>query len=218
MRKGFFPYLCSQNEIDMSVSFTLEKRTNSHDECPIRLSWSFMGERLQSTLGVSIKKEDWDEKSKLVKADARNHNGQNTDEINFLIKRISVDVMDIELACIENGYILGKDMMKQAISDAISNDIARPEDIVERCINGIVSTPKPTTRYYRDLSGKYYQFICDARNYYASSDNYYILQELFGAHERVAVPISKFKPEREIGSMYPITKFEEVSKEEAFGR
>ena len=218
MRKGFFPYLCSQNEIDMSVSFTLEKRTNKFGECPIRISWSFMGERLQSTLGVSIKKEDWDEKSKLVKADARNHNGQNTDEINFLIKRISVDVMDIELACIENGYILGKDMMKQAISDAISNDIARPEDIVERCINGIVSTPKPTTRYYRDLSGKYYQFICDARNYYASSDNYYILQELFGAHERVAVPISKFKPEREIGSMYPITKFEEVSKEEAFGR
>ena len=202
----------------MSVSFTLEKRTNKFGECPIRISWSFMGERLQSTLGVSIKKEDWDEKSKLVKADARNHNGQNTDEINFLIKRISVDVMDIELACIENGYILGKDMMKQAISDAISNDIARPEDIVERCINGIVSTPKPTTRYYRDLSGKYYQFICDARNYYASSDNYYILQELFGAHERVAVPISKFKPEREIGSMYPITKFEEVSKEEAFGR
>ena len=53
---------------------------------------------------------------------------------------------------------------------------------------------------------------------YASHDKYFILQELFGAHERVAVPISKFKPEREEGCMYPITKFEEVSKEEAFGR
>ncbi len=218
MRKGFFPYLCSQNEIDMSVSFTLEKRTNKFGECPIRISWSFMGERLQSTLGVSIKKEDWDEKNKIVKVNTHNHNGKTADEINFLIKRISVDVMDIELACIENGYILGKDMMKQAISDAISNDIARPEDIVERCINGIVSTPKPTTRYYRDLSGKYYQFICDARNFYIPGDKYYILQELFGAHERVAVPISKFKPEREKGGMYPITKFTEVSKEEAFGR
>jgi hypothetical protein len=218
VRKGFFPYLCSQNEIDMSVSFTLEKRTNKFGECPIRISWSFMGERLQSTLGVSIKKEDWDEKNKIVKVNTHNHNGKTADEINFLIKRISVDVMDIELACIENGYILGKDMMKQAISDAISNDIARPEDIVERCINGIVSTPKPTTRYYRDLSGKYYQFICDARNFYIPGDKYYILQELFGAHERVAVPISKFKPEREKGGMYPITKFTEVSKEEAFGR
>ena len=202
----------------MSVSFTLEKRTNLHDESPIRLSWSFMGERVQSTLGVSIKKEDWNEKSRLVKADAHNHNGQNADEINFLIKRISTVVIDVELACIESQYILGKDMMKQVISDALSNNIARPEDIVERCMNGIVSAPEPTTRYYKDLSGRYYQFLCDARNYYASHDKYFILQELFGAHERVAVPISKFKPEREKGSMYPITKFEEVSKEEAFGR
>ena len=202
----------------MSVSFTLEKRTNLHDESPIRISWSFMGERVQSTLGVSIKKEDWNEKSRLVKADAHNHNGQNADEINFLIKRISTVVMDVELACIENQYILGKDMMKQAINDALANDIARPEDIVERCINGIVSTPKPMTRYYRDLSGRYYQFLCDARNFYIPGDKYYILQELFGAHERVAVPISKFKPERERGCMYPITKFTEVSKEEAFGR
>ena len=202
----------------MSVSFTLEKRTNLHDESPIRISWSFMGERLQSTLGVSIKKEDWNEKSRLVKADAHNHNGQSVDEINFLIKRISTVVMDVELACIENQYILGKDMMKQAINDALANDIARPEDIVERCINGIVSTPKPMTRYYRDLSGRYYQFLCDARNFYASSDNYYILQELFGRRDRVAVPISKFKPEREIGSMYSITKFQEVSKEEVFGK
>ena len=202
----------------MSVSFTLEKRTNLHDESPIRLSWSFMGERVQSTLGVSIKKEDWNEKSRLVKADAHNHNGQNADEINFLIKRISMVVMDVELACIENQYILGKDMMKQAINDALANDIARPEDIVERCINGIVSTPKPTTRYYRDLSGRYYQFLCDARNFYIPGDKYYILQELFGAHERVAVPISKFKPEREKGSMYPITKFKEVSKEEVYGQ
>ena len=202
----------------MSVSFTLEKRTNLHDESPIRISWSFMGERVQSTLGVSIKKEDWNEKSRLVKADAHNHNGQNADEINFLIKRISMVVMDVELACIENQYILGTDMMKQAITDALANDIARPEDIVERCINGIVSTPEPTTRYYRDLSGRYYQFLCDARNFYIPGDKYYILQELFGAHERVAVPISKFKQEREKGSMYPITKFTEVSKKEAFGR
>ena len=218
MRNRIILYLCTQNPIDMSVSFTLEKRTNLHDESPIRISWSFMGERVQSTLGVSIKKEDWNEKSRLVKADAHNHNGQNADEINFLIKRISMVVMDVELACIENQYILGKDMMKQAINDALANDIARPEDIVERCINGIVSTPEPTTRYYRDLSGRYYQFLCDARNFYIPGDKYYILQELFGAHERVAVPISKFKPERERGCMYPITKFKEVSKEEAFGR
>jgi hypothetical protein len=202
----------------MSVSFTLEKRTNLHDESPIRISWSFMGERVQSTLGVSIKKEDWNEKSRLVKADAHNHNGQNADEINFLIKRISTVVMDVELACIENQYILGKDMMKQVISDALSKDIARPEDILERCLQGLKSLPEIKTRYYKDLAGRYYKFLCEARNFYISVDKFYILQELFGRGERVAVPTDKFKPQKERGSMYPITSFTEVSKEEAFCR
>ena len=218
MRNRIILYLCTQNPIDMSVSFTLEKRTNLHDESPIRISWSFMGERVQSTLGVSIKKEDWNEKSRLVKADAHNHNGQSADEINFLIKRISTVVMDVELACIENQYILGKDMMKQAISDALSKDIARPEDILERCLQGLKSLPEIKTRYYKDLAGRYYKFLCEARNFYISVDKFYILQELFGRGERVAVPTDKFKPQKERGSMYPITSFTEVSKEEAFGR
>lgn len=218
MRNRIILYLCTQNPIDMSVSFTLEKRTNLHDESPIRISWSFMGERVQSTLGISIKKEDWNEKSRLVKADAHNHNGQNADEINFLIKRISMVVMDVELACIENQYILGKDMMKQAISDALSKDIARPEDILERCLQGLKSLPEIKTRYYKDLAGRYYKFLCEARNFYISVDKFYILQELFGRGERVAVPTDKFKPQKERGSMYPITSFTEVSKEEAFGR
>lgn len=199
----------------MSVSFTLEKRTNKFGECPIRISWSFMGERLQSTLGVSIKKEDWDEKSKLVKANAHNHNGQNADEINFLIKRISVDVMDIELACIENGYILGKDMMKQAISDAISNDIARPDDIVERCINGSTSMSEPAPKYYC-CEGRYYQFICDAVHIYPNGGSFKILQELFGSRRRIAVPSNRFRKIND--GISSSTPFEKVDKKEVFGR
>ena len=218
MRKELFPYLCTQNAIDMSVSFTLEKRTNLHNESPIRLSWSFMGERVQSTLGVSIKKEDWNEDRRLVKDNANNHSGQSADEINFLIKRVSTVVTGIEQDCVGSENIPSKDMMKQAIRDALSNDIARPEDIIERCMNGIVSTPEPTTRYYCDLAGRYYQFLCDAKNFYTWGDNYNILQELFGRRERVAVPLSEFKPRREKGCMYPITTFKEVSKEEAFGK
>lgn len=202
----------------MPVSFTLEKRTNSHDECPIRLSWSFVGERYQTTLGKSIKKEDWDEERKLVKATAHNHNGQNANEINFLIKRISEVVMGIELTSVRDEYIVSKNIMKQAINDALGKDIARPEDIIERCVNGIVSTPEPTTRYYRGPGGKYYQFLCDSKNFYPWGDNYYILQELFDRRERVAVPLSEFKPRREKGCMYPTTTFKEVSKEEVFGR
>jgi hypothetical protein len=151
-----------------------------------------------------------------VKADAHNHNGQNADEINFLIKRISTVVMDVELACIESQYILGKDMMKQVISDALSKDIARPEDILERCIEGISSVQKPTERYYRDVLGQYYQFLCDAKHIQPAGGCFYILQELFGRRGRIAVPLDRFTRVRD-GIMYS-TPFEEVSKEEVFGR
>lgn len=213
-----FPIFAPQTHANMSVRFTLEKRTNKFGECPIRLSWSFGGHRYQTTIGYSIMETDWDEKNNLVKPETKNQNGQSADDINFYIKRIGLVVTSIEQHFVGKEKAIDTDTMKQAVCEALSKDIARPEDIVERCLNGIVSIPEPTTRYYRDLSGRYYQFLCDARNFYASHDKYFILQELFGAHERVAVPISKFKPEREIGSMYPITKFEEVSKEEAFGK
>ena len=174
-----------------------------------------MGERLQSTLGISIKKEDWDEKSKLVKADAHNHNGQSADEINLLIKRISVDVMDIELACIENGYILGKDMMKQAINNALASDIARPNDIVERCVNGSTSMSEPAPQYYC-CEGRYYQFICDAVHIYPNGGSFKILQELFGSRRRIAVPSDRFAKIND--GIRSSTPFEKVDKKEVFGR
>ena len=199
----------------MSVRFTLEKRTNKFGECPIRLSWSFMGKRLQSTLGISIKKEDWNEKSRLVKADAHNHNGKTADEINALIKRISIVVMDVELACIESQYILGKDMMKQAIRDALANDIARPEDIVERCMNGITSVSESTPCYYCN-EGKYSQFICDAIHIYPAGGSFKILQELFGSRRRIVVPLDRFSKIND--GISSSTPFKEVDKKEVFGR
>ena len=215
VRNRIILYLCTQNAIDMSVGFTLEKRTNKFGECPIRISWSFMGERFQSTLGISIKKEDWDEKNKMVKANAHSHNGKTADEINFLIKRISINVMDIELACIDNGYILDKNMMKRAISNAMSNDIDCPEDIVERCMNGITSEPEPTPHYYH-CAGKYYQFICDAVHILPAGGTFKILQELSDKRRRIAVPSDRFKKIND--GISSSTPFEEVSKEEAFGR
>jgi len=214
VRNRIILYLCTQNTLNMSVSFTLEKRTNKFGECPIRISWSFMGERHQSTLGISIKKEDWDMKSRLVKADAHNHSGKTADEINDLIKRISTNVMDIELACIDNGYILDKDMMKRAISDAMSNDIDCPDDIVERCMKGITSVPEPTPQYYC-CEGRYYQYICDAVHIYPYLGSFKILQELFGSRRRIAVPLDRFgKINDGISSSIP---FEIVDKEEVFG-
>lgn len=210
-------YLCRQIPINMPARFTLENRTNKYGESPIRLSWSFGGQRFQTTLGISVKKTDWDVENKLVKPNTQNHNGQSADDINFFIKRINLVVAGIEQHYVGNEKALTKDMIKRAISEALSKDIARPEDILERCVNGIISVAEPETRYYRDLANRYYRFLCDAKNKYNKSEDFYILQELFGRRERVAVPTSRFKSIREKGEMYETLYYTEVSRKEVFG-
>ncbi len=203
----------------MSVSFTLEKRTNTYGECPIRLSWSYWGERYQTTLGFSIRKVDWDENAKLVKAYALNSKGQYAEEINFILKRIKAVVISVEKECFIGDFNVGKDMMKQAVTDALSKNIASVENIVERCVKGIRSVPEPTKRYYRNPRGEYYKFICEAKRYGITYEEiFYIVQELFGEHKIVAVARDSFICRKRKGCMYPYADFTEVSEEKVFGK
>ncbi len=200
----------------MSVRFTLEKRTNKFGECPIRLSWSFGGHRYQTTIGYSVMVVDWDEKNSLVKPEMKNQNGESADDINFYIKRIGLVVSSIERHFIGKEKAIDKDTMKQAIREALSKDIARPEDILERCLEGWESLPEIKTEYYKNDGGKYYKLICDTKGYH-NTDRFYVLQELFGRRERKIVPVYYFKLFREPGEMYSSTRYEKVSFEEVYG-
>lgn len=200
----------------MSVRFTLEKRTNNFGECPIRLSWCFGGQRYQTTIGYSIKKTDWDEKSSSVRPEVKNHSGQSADDINFYIKRIAIVAAGIEKHFGGDEKALPKGIKKKAISEAVSLDFARAEDVIERCLEGWESLPKMKTGYYKDQEGRYYKLICDAKNRY-NYDRSYVVQQLFGIRDREIVPEHYFRPYRVSGNMYPTTKFQKVSYEEVYG-
>lgn len=203
--------------MNMSVRFTLEKRTNKFGECPIRLSWSFGGQRYQTTIGYSIMETDWDEKNNLVKPETKNQNGQSADDINFYIIRIGLVVTCIEQYFVGKEKALTKGMMKHAISDALSRDIARPEDILERCIEGWESLPELETRYYKGPDGQYYKFICDVTGWY-NTDRYYVLQQLFGKRDRMLVPEFYFRSFRHSGNKFSSTEYNKVSFEEVYGQ
>lgn len=214
--KRFFPIFAPETHENMSVRFTLEKRTNKFGECPIRLSWSFGGHRYQTTIGYSIIEADWNEKNSLVKPEMKNHNGQSADDINFYIKRIGHVITSIEQYFVGKEKALDTDTMKHAISDALSKDIARPEDILERCLQGWESLPKIETGYYKGPHGEYYKLICDTKGWF-NTDRFYVLQELFGRKDRMIVPINYFRPFREPGNRYPTTRYKKVSFEEVYG-
>lgn len=201
----------------MSVRFTLEKRTNKFGECPIRLSWSFGGWRYQTTIGYSIMETDWDEKNSLVKPEMKNHNGQSADDINFYIKRIGLVVTSIEQHFVGKEKALDTVTMKHAISDALSKDIARPEDVLERCLEGWESLPELKTGYYIGPDKEYYKLICDTKGWY-NTDRFYVLQQLFGRRDRMIVPEYYFRPFRHPRSKFSSIEFKKVSFEEVYGQ
>ena len=203
----------------MPVRFTLEKRSNKYGECPIRLSWSFGGQRYQTTIGFSVMKTYWDEKNCLVKSEFHNQKRQSADDINFYIKRISQVVTGIEQHLAGNEKALTKTIMKNAISDACGLGVALPKDIVERCLDGLSeTTSNPYSLYYHDNhSDKNYRYISDAKHLYPAGGKFKILQELFGRGECIAVPVSEFESKKVEGAMYPTIHFETVKYEEVFG-
>jgi len=188
-----------------------------YGECPIRLSWSFGGQRYQTTLGFSVAEADWDETRRLMKPGTHNKNGQSADDVNFYIKRIRLVVAGLERQYNGNEKALSKARMKQAVGEALSTDIARPEDIVERCMEGMTSLNKPETKYYEDRHGQYYQYLCDAKIKYVLGNSYYILQQLFGKRERIAVPKHEFEPTKEKGRRNIRPNYEIVNYEKVFG-
>ena len=205
--------------VTMSVRFTLEKRTNVYGESPIRLSWSFGGQRYQTTIGFSVMKTYWDEKNCLVKPESHNQKRQTADDINFYIKRIGQVVTGIEQHLAGNEKALKKTIMKNAISDACGLDVALPKDIVECYLNGLSkTTSNPYSLYYHDNhSDKNYRYICDAKHLFPAGGKFKILQELFGRGECIAVPVSEFESKKVEGAMYPTIHFETPKYEEVFG-
>ena len=57
----------------MPLKFYLDKRKNKHGEAPVRVVWSFNGDRYQTTMGFSVPPEAWDDEAKRITAAEYNH-------------------------------------------------------------------------------------------------------------------------------------------------
>ncbi len=200
----------------MAVSFNLENRTNRDGECPIRVSWSFGKSRYQTTLGFSIKAENWDTENKEVKADARNSDDVNADDINHYIRRIRTVVHRIE------GYYKARKRpftvkhMRDVINDVKSSRFHSDSELFESYTSNMASTDDERIRYYRSYVGEYYIYVCNAFDRYIGEE-FYILQEMFGSTKKIIVPVREFQKVKD-HSRWASAKFEEVSEDEALGR
>ena len=104
----------------MPVRFYLEKRLNKCGEAPIRIVWSFGGDRFQSTLGFSIPPAAWDAEQGSVTPAQYNHKMTPTSAINGYLDAVRRAVNRVENHAAISGAALTKGIVKRVMEDVLS--------------------------------------------------------------------------------------------------
>ena len=104
----------------MPLKIYLDKRQNKHGEAPIRVVWSFNGDRYQTTMGISIPPKAWDDVAKCVTPAEYNHKNTPTTIINAFIKATERAVNRMENYARVQNATLTKPIVKQVIADVLA--------------------------------------------------------------------------------------------------
>ena len=104
----------------MPLKLYLDKRQNKHGEAPIRVVWSFNGERYQTTMGFSIPPEAWDDQECRVTPAAYNHKKTASSTINAYIIAMQKAVNRLENYARTKNATLTKPIVKRVVADVIA--------------------------------------------------------------------------------------------------
>ena len=110
----------------MPVRFYLDKRPNKYGECPIRIVWSFNGDRYQTTMGYSIPPEAWDDETSRVTPAAYNHKKTASSEINSFIESMERAVNRLENFARTQNAAPTKAIVKKVVADVLAAGGAYP--------------------------------------------------------------------------------------------
>ena len=112
----------------MPLKLYLDKRQNKHGEAPIRVVWSFNGDRYQTTMGFSIPPEAWNEQECRVTPAAYNHKNTASSTINDFIKAMEKAVNRLENYARTQNASLTKPIVIKVVADVIATDGELPYD------------------------------------------------------------------------------------------
>ena len=104
----------------MPVRFYLDKRHNRYGESPIRVVWSFNGDRYQTTMGFSIPPQAWDDKECRVTPAAYNHKNTASTTINDFIIAMERAVNRLENYARTQNATLTKPIVMRVVADVLA--------------------------------------------------------------------------------------------------
>ena len=194
----------------MPLKIYLDKRQNKYGEAPIRVVWSFNGDRYQTTMGFSVPPKAWDDVTKRVTPAEYNHKNTPSTIINAFIEATEKAVNRMENYARTQNATLTKPIVKKVIADVLGAGGEFPaaqeplwkKMLKERCLT------KP--RYFEHFKGGKYKLIGFGKDSETLED-VVIYQALYGVGQIWVRPYEIFFSKVKLWDGTEVERFNEIT-------
>ena len=193
----------------MPLKFYLDKRKNKYGESPIRLVWSFNGDRYQTTMGFSIPPEAWDNVAKRVTPAEYNHKNTPSTTINAFIEATEKAVNRLENYARVQNATLTKPIVQKVIADVLAAGGAYPSPKESLWKKMLSERRLNTDRYFEHFKGGRYKLIGFGKDSETLED-VVIYQALYGDNQIWVRPYDIFFSKVKDTNGIEIERFKEL--------
>ena len=206
-------FLSLRKPLSMPVRFYLDKRLNRFGEAPIRVVWSFNGDRYQTTMGFSIPPKAWDGQKCRVTPAAYNHKNTASTMINAFIESIEKAVNRLENYARTQNATLTKPIVKKVVADVIAAGGKYPDNQEKLWGKMLTERSLSKPRYFEHFNGGKYKLIGIGKDS-ETQENVVIYQALYGANEIWVRPFDIFFSKVTDKNGNEVDRFKEISIEQ----
>ena len=194
----------------MPLKIYLDKRQNKHGEAPIRVVWSFNGDRYQTTMGFSIPPKAWDDVAKRVTPAEYNHKNTPSTTINSFIEATERAVNRLENYARTQNATLTKPIVQKVVADVIAAGGEFPyeqEKVWRKMLSERYMTKE---RYFQHFRGGKYKLIGFGKDSETLED-VVIYQELYGMQKYWVRPYDIFFSKVKDENGNEVDRFKEIN-------
>ena len=193
----------------MPVRFYLDKRKNRYGETPIRVVWSFNGDRYQTTMGVSIPPEAWNEQECRVTPAAYNHKNTPSTTINAFVIAMEKAVNRLENYARTQNATLTKPIVKKVVADVIAAGGEYPTAQEAQWKKMLKERGLSKARYFEHFKGGKYKLIGFGKDSETLED-VVIYQALYGVGQIWVRPYEIFFSKAKDENGDEVDRFKEI--------
>lgn len=194
----------------MPVRFYLDRRHNRYGEAPIRVVWSFNGDRYQTTIGASVPPEAWDGHTSRVTQAAYNHKNTASVIINDFIQSIEKAVNCMENFARTQNAFLTKTIVKKVVADILATGGRYPLELEITWKKMLSERNLTKYRNFKHFRGGKYRLIGFGKDS-ETLEEVVVYQALYGNNQIWVCPYKVFFGKVKDDNGNKVDRFKEIS-------